>query len=133
LSTRWKSEELEHLHRLADWNEKNGRPPPKALRNRPILTFEEAEAWQAFNEISSSRQFGFGANPISCGDVLAWCRLNLFPSWRRGWLWRMVKALDVAFLEAQHAKSKADPRRKRDGAGRPAGDAGHHGDSEVGH
>lgn len=68
------------------------------------------DVWEAFCELHAARGRGFGIEPISANDTLAWLRINSIARWRWQWFWRLIQACDRVVLkqEVKHAKSKTD-------------------------
>lgn len=67
--------------------------------------------WGWFADLSAARSYGFGPNPISYSDILAYAALNSWPM--EGRHVALIRALDVLWLEharASPARSQTTPR-----------------------
>jgi hypothetical protein len=89
---------------------RQGKPEPRAIRERPSIQQEHEELWIAFAELDGARQIGFEACPIPCTEVESWCRTHRVGVWRREMFWRVIHRLDV------EARALAEKRRPRDHA-----------------
>lgn len=81
---------------------------PYALRNRPKLNQFQQVYFDAYNEISGSRQYhSAGAAEIPYSEKILWLDENgIFdPDERRDYL-QMISVLDGVFLEEQFKKSQ---------------------------
>ena len=59
-------EHVRQLEKIA----KNGKRV-LAIENRPELYSDLIQVWQAFNQLHSGRQSGFGANPLCTTDIVS--------------------------------------------------------------
>lgn len=71
--------------------------------------------WEAFVDLSASRQIGMIANPISYADIAAYRALTLEPL--SAWDVRLIKRLDAAVLPILNPKKDGNTVSARDGAG----------------
>ena len=129
------------MAKLSAQRAKQGKPLPVAMRDKPQLREEHADYWQAFLELSGSRTAGFGPEPIQITSVMAWCQLYGVPQERWMSFWRVLRAVDAAYLKATADKEKAASgntqsssgrervrgRRQAGGASQPAGGPVHRG------
>jgi hypothetical protein len=105
---RWTLQWGPHLEFLLD-EEEHGRPVP-ALDEMPELVGSNMLSWTAFTELSSQRQQGFSASPISIQDILAWMDLNRIEQDLRLMLFDHIRELDQCLLAhlAEKAKRNAN-------------------------
>lgn len=97
-----------------------------ALQSQPELYPDVIVFWEAFNELSTHRQSGFAANPISVADIKAYSDLMGWGAWMGSQLMKYVRALDQAYLEwvntpkEDRGKKKnleSSPKREQIGGG----------------
>jgi hypothetical protein len=102
----WQLEWGQYLNVL-ERRAKRGEPTP-ALEDRPVLYEDLLYVWQAFNELHTGRQSGFGPAPFAPGDILAWMNIHGFTEVEeRVELYELLLAMDSTWL------MWADDRRKR--------------------
>jgi len=70
-----------------------GKPTP-ALEAKPDIYEDLIEVWQAFVDLSRSRQSGFGVSAISTSDILAWCDIHRISKDERAEFYGYIRALD---------------------------------------
>lgn len=59
--------------------------------------------WENFQSLHSGRTYGMsGPNPLSAADIVAWC--DLYQVELSGIDLALIRALDTAFIQAQHSK-----------------------------
>lgn len=76
-----------------------GLSPPKAVTEAPRMEDRFRDFWEVYVELSNCRGQGFGPEPITPADFLAWCQLHSVEAWYRRMLWRVVRRVDAAHLE----------------------------------
>jgi hypothetical protein len=81
---------IEDLEKLAASGKKI-----KTLEQRPQVLKDLQDVWQAFIDLSSSRQIGFEENPILISEIEAWLNIQGISSLEvRKEYFRIVKTLD---------------------------------------
>jgi hypothetical protein len=92
---------------------------PAALREKPKLSEDDADYYEAFKSLSGARVYTeVGPQPIPVSEVLAYCEfLNITDQFERQAILRIMQAMDSAYIEHQVTKAK--------GRGSPSNDTGH--------
>lgn len=94
---------------------------PKALENKPPYYGWMREYLQAFNTLSSTRQYGMGPNPITLTEILAY--LQIWGTDDRVEFIAYILKMDSAFLDAKARKAErdrvaAEQKQKAEGQGK---------------
>jgi hypothetical protein len=93
---------------------RQGKPEPRAIRERPSIQQEHEELWIAFAELDGARQIGFEACPILPSEVESWCRMHGVGAWRRAMFWRVIRQLDHETRELANKRRPHDHASTRD-------------------
>lgn len=110
--------EIEKFYAL----EAAGKPLPAAIQNAPDLSILSMPYWQAFNELSTSRDTGFGAGYIKYSEISDFLSENrIFILEERHLFRRMITLIDSIYISHQNKKNekanaskpKSKPIKKR--------------------
>jgi len=70
------------------------------FENAPVLYSDLWPVWNAFAQLCSRRQSGFGPCPLSMGDIVLWLDENgISGTGRRRWYIKLIIALDNHWLK----------------------------------
>jgi hypothetical protein len=90
-----------------------GDPRSKAMiAECPDLTPYELLFWQAFGHLSTERDHGMARGPIPWSKVVAYARYHEMSRQETDILIRVIRTVDIAFLNATAAKAKKDNAHK---------------------
>ncbi len=84
----------------------------KELEEAPELFYEAVPFWEAFTELSSSRQSGFGLGGIPFSEITDWLNENdVFSLEQRNRYRRFINATNNAFANTKN-ESSGDKKKK---------------------
>lgn len=79
----------------------------KSLENQPEVFRDLQDIWQAFIDLSSSRQIGLEENPILIGEIESWLNIHCIVDQEiRAEFYRIIKDLD--FIRQNWLKEKRE-------------------------
>jgi hypothetical protein len=99
----------EYEKSLRKRNAKGKRTP--ALEKKPFLYDDLIPVWQAFNQLHSTRQSGFGLNPISTADIDIWLKLHNVENSLD--YYDLILAMDTEWLKWASDKQKQEHEAKK--------------------
>ena len=90
-----------------------GRPFPQSYLDRPELNILEIGYWQAFNELSSSRQSGMGLGFIPYSEISAYLDEHHILDYEERFEWRyLITAIDTEFITIKNAEHERKTKVK---------------------
>lgn len=98
----------EYARKLEKIVEKGKRVP--ALENRPELFDDLVPVWQAFNQLHSGRQSGFGISPLRTSDILAYLKFRKIEDLE---FYELILTMDNEWLKWASNKQKQEQEAKK--------------------
>jgi hypothetical protein len=86
-------------------------PLPERIKNAPELFIGNELYYEAFSQLTSSRQVGMGLGPVPTLAIIEWGLVNNLDADQREDLLWFIPRLDAKYLEWANKKN-ANPTRK---------------------
>ena len=104
------AKDLEKFYAL----EESGKPLPAAIQNAPDLSILAIPYWQAFNELSTSRDSGFGVGYIKFSEISSYLDEHyIFQIEERQLFRRMINLIDSIYVSKQNEKSEKSKTKSK--------------------
>lgn len=102
-------QDLEKFYAL----EESGKPLPAAIQNAPDLSLLAIPYWQGFNELSTSRDMGFGIGYIKYSEISSYLDEHDIDGIEERQLFRrMINLIDSIYISHQNKKSETKNKSK---------------------
>jgi len=87
---------------------------PKTIQDAPELNEITLSLWGAFNELSTSRQMGFGVGYIPYSEVTSYLDENkIFQIEERKWMRKFINFIDILYVKKENERSETDKKSKK--------------------